>query len=226
MTISVLLPSRGRPGSLRRSVESLYNSASNPDSIRVLVGYDSDDPETRVVVDDMNLFACEFRQRNGYHQLHLYVNRLAEVANGDWLFLWNDDALMDLQGWDDVFHSFDHNSPLVLSPSSTGVEHTMCCFPAISRTLYNILGHMSLSNHIDSWLQDLANSLSILRKLDVHVFHDRFDLTGGHNDQTFAESSSGYRTEEFYSARMQSLLRTDIEKVSKWLILAGSDWGS
>jgi hypothetical protein len=188
----------------------------------VFVGYDIDDPATGDIAKEMNLFACRFDERAGYHQLHLYVNRMAELANGDWLFLWNDDALMDLQGWDSIFHRFDSSSPLVLSPSSTGVEHTMCCFPAMSRALYSILGHMSLSNHIDSWLQDLANSLGILRKLDVHVFHDRFDLTGGHNDQTFVESSSGYRTEEFYSDRMQTLLRTDIEKVAKWLKSAGS----
>lgn len=213
MSVSVLLPSRGRPGSLRRSVESLYNTSDRSDLIRVFVGYDSDDLETLDVADDMNLLACRFSKRNGYGNLHLYVNRMAEIADGDWLFLWNDDALMKTNSWDSIFYQYDSNIPFVLSPSSTGVEHTMCCFPAISKSLFHVIGHMSLSNHIDTWLQDLGNATGILRKIDVHVYHDRFDLTGGHNDQTFAESSASYRTEEFYSKKMQAYLHADIEKV-------------
>lgn len=215
-TVSVLLPSRCRPESLQRSVESLRLSASDSASLSFLVAYDSDDEETGERARALGAHAVRFPDRHGYSKLHLYYNRLAELANGDWLFLWNDDALMQTTDWDVAFRQFDPDSVVVLSPSSTGVGHSMCCFPAMSRALYSCLGHMSLSCHVDSWLQDLAMATGILFRLPVDVFHDRFDFTGGHNDQTWLESSAGYQTEEFYSPHMQSLLQIDISKVRAW----------
>lgn len=199
--------------SLERSCASLLERASNPDGIEIVVGFDDDDPETGDIAERLGYRALKF-SRHGYHNLHLYVNDLAEIANGDWLFLWNDDAFMETDHWDDVIAMHHPGRPKVLSPSSTGVEHRMCCFPIVSRTLYARLGHMSLSNHIDSWLQDLGNVTGILKNIPVHILHDRFDLTGGHNDVTWNESRTGYRTSEFYSEAMQSLLRQDIAKVS------------
>lgn len=222
MSIGVLLPSRGRPDSLIASVHSLWVKAEAPDSLNIYVGYDIDDLDTARAADSLGVYVVPFKVRHGYTQLHRYVNKLAESSVDDWLLLWNDDATMETYYWDSIVYGYSSSYPVVLSPSSTGVNHDMCCFPIVSRCMYSIIGHMSLSNHIDSWLQDLANALGLLRKLDVHVYHDRFDLTGGHNDQTFAESSSGYRTVEFYSDSMQSLLRNDIEKVRAWLNSDGS----
>lgn len=216
-SVSILLPSRGRPGSLQRSVASLRDTATCPEKLSVLVAFDEDDAETGEVATGLG--ACPVRfDRVGYSKLHLYYNGLAGIADGDWLFLWNDDAYMETVGWDSVLWDYDPQVPVVLSPSSTGVEHRMCCFPVASRCLYNCIGHMSLSCHVDSWLQDLAATVGILHRLPVHVFHDRFDFTGGHNDQTYAESSAGYQTEEFYSSHMQSLLQTDISKVRAWYL--------
>lgn len=210
--ISVLLPSRGRPQSLERSCKSLLSRASDAARIEVWVGYDDDDPETGVAARDLGYHAVSF-SRHGYHQLHLYVNELAKLSSGQWLFLWNDDALIETDNWDLFLDRFNSLAPAVLSPASTGVGHSMCCFPIVSRALYDRLGHLSLSPHIDSWLQDLGNQARILHNINVDILHDRFDFTGGHDDATWAESRSGYRTSEFYSEPMQRLLRQDISKV-------------
>jgi hypothetical protein len=37
----------------------------------------------------------------GYDSLHEYYNELASKATGDWLMLWNDDAVMETEGWDE-----------------------------------------------------------------------------------------------------------------------------
>jgi hypothetical protein len=210
-TVSVLLPSRGRPQSLARSCESLLSRALDAARIEVWVGYDDDDPETGVAARDLGYHAVSF-SRHGYYQLHLYVNELAKQSSGQWLFLWNDDAFMETAFWDLILDRYDPDTPLVLSPASTGVGHSMCCFPIASRALYARLDHLSLSPHIDSWLQDLGNQAGILKNIDVDILHDRYDLTGGHNDETWAESRSGYRTSEFYSEPIQRLLRRDISK--------------
>lgn len=216
MTISVLLPSRGRPASLVKSIESLVNTASDPHGLQVLIGYDTDDEETvkaALMHRALDIRAVRFPQRFGYHQLHRYVNVLAERAVGEWLLLWNDDASMTTENWDSVLTSYDFTQPLVLSLSSTGYGHALCCFPAVSRSLYERLGHLSFSPHIDTWLQDIGRATGCIRDIPVHVHHDRADLTGGHQDQTRAESLTGYRKDEFYGEEMQALLRTDIERV-------------
>jgi hypothetical protein len=38
--------------------------------------------------------------RQGYHRLHIYNNKLAEHTDARWLMIWNDDAVMETQGWD------------------------------------------------------------------------------------------------------------------------------
>ena len=216
MRISVLLPSRGRPVSLVRSIGSLVTNSSDPHRVQVLVGWDDDDPDTATAArasTALDIITVRFPERFGYYQLHRYVNALAARASGDWLLLWNDDATLVTSGWDSVIDSHDHTTPLVLSLSSTGFGHRLCCFPATSRTLYQRLGHMSLSPHIDTWLQDIGRATGCIRDIPVHVHHDRADLTGGHNDQTRAEALAGYGRNEFYDEATQALLRADIDKV-------------
>lgn len=216
-TVSVLLPSRRRPESLRRSVASLLDLAASPDDITILVAFDPDDEQTAEIAYSLGLFPVSFPKRHGYSKLHLYYNRLAELSRSDWLLLWNDDAFMQTKHWDKVIAGFDPAKLAVLSPSSTGVGHSMCCFPVMSRALYQCLGHMSFSCHVDSWLQDLAMMTGLLHRIPVDILHDRFDFTGGHDDETYAESSRGYQTQEFYSQPMQDLLHADMSKVRGWL---------
>lgn len=216
MRVSVLLPSRGRPASLRASIQSLRDMATDPREVEVLVGWDTDDPITGQVArrgGKTGLVGVEFPERHGYHQLHRYVNVLAERSAGDWLLLWNDDATMTTRGWDEWLGRYPAALPWVLSLASTGYGHALCCFPAVSRALYTTLGHLSLSPHIDTWLQDIGRATGTLRDIPVHVHHDRHDLTGGHDDQTRAESLAGYRSDEFYGPEMQALLRADTERI-------------
>ena len=41
--ISVLLPTRGRTDALRKSIQSLYDNATNPAAIQLMLGFDRDD---------------------------------------------------------------------------------------------------------------------------------------------------------------------------------------
>lgn len=115
--VSILLPTRHRPGALRRSVASLVDRAAG--SVEILLAVDDDDGLT---LDDLgqspipgsHLFVGP---RLGYANLHMYVNFLAARANGDWLFLWNDDAVMETLHWDVVVASFGDRFA-VLNPDS------------------------------------------------------------------------------------------------------------
>lgn len=210
--ISVLLPSRGRVYSLLRSVHSLREHATLPDKLEILVGYDSDDQQTGQMARSQGCQAVEF-QRQGYSKLHVYVNELTALAAGQWLLLWNDDATMLTSGWDSTVRLYDSRKPQVLSLSSTGFGHDLSCFPVVSAVLPQLLGHWSLSPHCDTWMQDIGREARCYQELPIEVYHDRFDLTGGHFDQTWREGQAGYQSKDYYGPKLTEARKRDIAKV-------------
>lgn len=181
--ISVLFPSRGRPESLIAAVNSLRHNASSPAAVEILVAADPDDPATVEAAKVAKAWWWTAPERYGYARLHEYYNRLAAEAHGDWLLLWNDDATMLTQGWDQVIAAQD---PAILW---LGANHApgACMFPAWPKAWTDATGHVSLSPHNDTWLQWLGQSLGLIRKIPVEMRHDRADVTGGHDDATYAE---------------------------------------
>lgn len=205
--ISVLLPSRGRPGPLVETVASLRDTADDPSRVEVLVAVDPDDPDTAQAACDCGARGWPAPERFGYARLHEYVNALADQAGGEWLLLWNDDARMRTQGWDSRILQAP---PGVLWPKANGytAENT---FPVVHCKVVERIGHVSLSPHYDSWLHAIAEQASIHHRIDVTVFHDRADFTGGHNDRTWRESRSQQRTAEFHSPPMVAARARDAD---------------
>ncbi len=210
--ISVLLPSRGRPESLAASIGSLRDLAHQSVDIEVLVAADDDDPPTIRAARDIGAEVL-VSPRYGYDRLHMYVNTLAHRARGEWLLLWNDDARMLTPGWGRRVSE----APIgVLWPAHNGSQF-LNVFPAVHRSIVEALGHFSLSPHCDSWMQDVAEAVGAHHHIDVAVLHDRFDLTGGHDDQTYREAQTGYRTADYHSPEMVALRQRDIEILrTKW----------
>lgn len=204
--ISVLLPSRGRPGPLAESIASLRDHAAHPERLEILVAADADDPETCSTAYRLDCRLVTFKHRHGYSGLHHYVNELARQASGEWLMLWNDDARILTEGWDLIVLA---QEPGVLWPHSNDIP-TCNTFPLWPREWTDRLGHVSLSPHCDSWIQYLGQTLGHHHRIPVQILHDRADLTGGHDDQTRAESLAGYRTAEYGSPAMDAARAADI----------------
>lgn len=206
--VSVLLPSRGRPASLRSTITGLRSLAADSGRVEVLVAGDDDDEDTPGAAVGANLLVTG--PRRGYARLHEYVNDLAGYARGRWLMLWNDDATMLTDGWDRIVA--DQPAGLrVLCPASN--QDPLNTFPVFTRELYELLGHVSVSPHCDSYLEAVARPTGIERRVPIEVRHDRYDLTGLHNDQTYADSQAGYRRAEFHSEKVQDQIRADIAKI-------------
>lgn len=184
--ISVLCPSRGRASSLMASIESLTVNASSRDGFEVLVGFDPDDPTAPGHAEHLTPTAWPGRfwtapERYGYSQLHRYYNHLATMAKGDWLLLWNDDATMRTAGWDEVIGG---QAPGVLWLASNQGPYY---FPAWPRAWSDAWGHVSLSPNVDVWVSEVGSRVGRTLPVPVEVLHDRKDITGGHDDQTYAE---------------------------------------
>ena len=192
--IAILLPTRGRSDMLDRSLRSLIDLADNPDKIEFLFGFDDDDEvgadafknEIQPYLDDQEIdYTAYTFERMGYGRLHEYVNALALKSSAKWLVFWNDDAIMETKGWDTEILKWDGQFKLLAF--HTHNDHPYSIFPIVPREWLDKLGYLSLHQLSDAWLSQQAYMLDIYERIPVWVEHDRHDLTGNNQDETFKE---------------------------------------
>lgn len=195
--ISILLPTRKRTEAVVKSIGSLLASARNPGQIELLIAYDNDDEESREFfsttwfpfIEQAGATSKVFEtERFGYLRLYKYVNYLAEQATGDWIMFWNDDALMLTDNWDEEIVKNDGWFGLLRMPCVT-MNHPFALFPIIPRSWTEVFGRVSPVNHSDWWIYNVTVPAGRMRNIPVEVYHDRADVTGGNNDETFREQS-------------------------------------
>lgn len=192
--IAVLLPTRGRTDALKRSVISLVNRAVNLKKVQILFGFDDDDAvgveyftnslKPELDKRNVNYRAISF-ERMGYARLNEYANGLAEYSSAHWFFLFNDDAIMDTAGWDREITKY--NGQFKLLAVHTHHDHPYSIFPIIPWEWYDVTKCISRHQMSDAYLSQLAFKLDIWQRINIHVTHDRFDLTGNNKDATYNE---------------------------------------
>lgn len=226
--ISVLLATRGRTEALRRSVNSLLDLAANPDKVQILFAFDRDDEvglsffkdvyQTELKQRQANFMAMMF-DRMGYTGLHRYSNTLAQHAPAHWLMIWNDDAVMQTQDWDQEIMRYQGKF-LLLSVHSHN-EHPYSIFPIVPRSWCDNLGYISPHPSQDAWVSQQAYMLDIYQRIDVWVDHDRFDLTGNNHDDTYRErvimEGRPDQPGDFHHSDMQQVRMTDCHRLAKML---------
>jgi hypothetical protein len=163
----------------------------------ILMAMDDDDTKTITTMKEF----CKNRphtrifvsMRHGYKNLHAYYNFLGTKASGELLWLWNDDALMTLTNWDGVLESdlkirnLTEDSVFVGHPIAKGHPPSYNVFPIISKKLFDIMGHFSLSAHNDSYVQTLAQYAGCLAPFkNVYALHD----LKAQNDSNYVETRS------------------------------------
>lgn len=208
-SIDVLIPSRQRASLLDRAVQSLWENATDKERVKYLVAVDQNDPELSTY-QQLNCSELIFARRLGYEFLHSYYNGLAAwpLYSGDWMLLWNDDAMMLTEGWDDIIAAEDHTVPNVLN--FTG---ELNLFPAVSRPFYDVLGHLSLQCHTDTWIQEVARAARIekplMGKIQIDHVRERIDDETKRATQRLYEVTSP----AFMSDEMKRLRTEDVKKI-------------
>ncbi len=163
--ISVLCPTRRRWDMLAASLASLEDRRTGDGTAEYLVAHDPDDPPPYPPPPHARFW--EAPQRYGYQRLHEYYNALAAQAQGDWLFIWNDDARLLSAGWDEVIEA---QEPALLRPGHNGPPHCNA-FPVVPAEWIRLLGHVSLDPYVDTWLQQLAEASGAQRGIPVQLTH-------------------------------------------------------
>ena len=189
-SIAVLLPTRGRTTALENSVYSILTLASAPEKIQLVFGFDNDDTvgldyflekiQPKLDEFNTNYIALSFNSM-GYDGLNLYYNALAKNADADWIFIWNDDCIMNTKAWDDEIRKYDGRFKVL--KVHTHNEHPYSIFPIIPSTWESLLGQVSRHQMIDAEISQIGYMLDIIQIVDIDVTHDRTDLTGNQSNE-------------------------------------------
>lgn len=222
MKISILLPTRNRAEMVIKTLTSLYETVSDKNRLEIMLGIDYDDPSIKELENKLEHFkGCDikikiFEERHGYVNLHRYINRLANEATGDWLYLWNDDSYIITKDWDKLLEPYNENFVL-LSPKvkeNSGYPGTM--FPFIPKKWIEVTGHFSMNCHNDTWVEEIANRLGIFVYIPMWVSHLRDKYRSGQlTDQTWQERVQDKKG--FHSAEMKANRKKDAEKLKKFI---------
>ena len=232
-SIAVLLPTRSRTTALTDSVTSIVNLAKNPLHIQLLFGFDNDDAVglnhfTSVIqpfLDEHNVdYSAQGFDSMGYAGLNRYYNHLAKSTSADWLFVWNDDAIMQTQDWDQVIASY--TGQLKLLKVHTHNEHPYSIFPIVPKQWYDLFGHLSRHQMIDAELSQMAFALDLIQVIDVDVIHNQVELTKDASDPLKPKirfEGNPANPYDFHNPAVQQQRYQDCETVSQYMQSIGLD---
>ena len=197
-TISIVTPSRDRAAKAQGYIQSIQDTAANPERVEVLIYVDDDDPQLaryRMIPD----------HRWRLKRVHIEVgpslfgdigsmwNAVAKLAVGNVLFAGNDDLMHITHGWDVVTDKQVALYPddiycLWFNDGINGEKH--CAFPLISRKWYKTLGYLYPTGfkycYPDTWVFDIGKRLGRAKYVgEVIVEHQ---WMGRHQDETYRRS--------------------------------------
>lgn len=201
--LTVLLPSRNRFDMLLKTINSFANTCKNISNLEIIIKLDDDDTSSisrlEEIRKDVNIKVIISSQLNGYASLHEYANEMVKSATGDWCLFGNDDCLMMTKDWDDIIENVKPTESFKGTPN-VGMLSIICdwhttqniCdtewqtgqeFPVIRTEVCHKVGYFSKHNHVDSFLQDVYNSIFANINISIIIKHNRNsdfanDITG------------------------------------------------
>lgn len=220
--VSILIPTRGRPDHLRAAVDSVHSLASDKSCIEYLFRVDDDDFETIKVVEWLEtLLPCKkvvAPRGSGYFQMHTMVQDIAKLAEGDWLFLFNDDALFKTQDWDKILLVMGMRNPwigigdvcMIVAPT-IGRPHAQEFF-FLRRRTFEILGHIALSPHNDNWIYSIMKFIGCCIDVSPIQIEHNSHLIG---DKVREESVEAYKStiESIISIQAKQAKSYDVQRL-------------
>ena len=164
-TLSLIVPTRGRPDPLRRFLDSIARTATRPGQLEVVLVVDADDPGS-AAVGHPRLRLRHVVGPPGRTMGALNMDGYA-ASTGEYVMLLNDDVLARTPGWDRVvlrcFRRFPDPIALV-HVNDTLIEHHLCTFPLVSRAFCELAGGICPREYrryrIDDHIEDVFNLLA------------------------------------------------------------------
>lgn len=215
--ISLLLPTRDRPESLKRFISSANETATKP--IEIVCYIDEDD-------DSYDKLIASIRVVRGPRIILSEMwNKCYEQASGDILGHMGDDIIFRTPGWDKLvekafpedkiaFVYGDDGDPNHKSFGTHGFIHRKW-----AETVGYFVPPYFSSDHNDTWLNDVAEALGRKIKIPIYTEHMHPAFGKGPLDKTHKERiARGKRDkvgEVYYSKEMAVKRQADVDKLRK-----------
>ncbi len=155
-TLSLIVPTRGRPEQLARLLAGLAGLAADRASYEVVLVVDDDD----VVPDADGVRLCVGPPGRTMGGLNLAG---VEAAAGDFVMLLNDDVIPRTRHWDrhliEAARTFDDGVVLV-HVNDTLMRDNLCVFPLIPKSLAGLIHAGYRRYRIDDHIEDVFNILA------------------------------------------------------------------
>jgi hypothetical protein len=213
---------------------SLVNRVRDISKIQFLLGFDDDDEvgikhweeSLQTLLDDRGVhYTAMSFEPMGYIRLNEYVSELARNSDAAWFMFWNDDAVMQSQGWEDEIMKYQGQFKCLAV--HTHREHPYSIFPIIPRDWLDVFGYLSPHQINDAWISQVSYMLDIFERIPVWVEHDRYDLTGNNHDETFLNrpmlENQPDNPEDFHSHKWHHRRLSDTENLAQWMKSKGID---
>lgn len=178
-SISLLLPTRGRPALARRLFRSIAETVSQPERVEVILYVDEDDVESHELAsDDIRIE----RIVGPAQSMGRYNSACLERAKGEIVVLANDDMIIRTSGWDERLlqvHAEFPDGIYLAYGNDLNKKRGLSTFPILSRRTCELL--------VDPYPAEYRGAF-----IDVHVFdifqrlrHAGFDRTRYLEDVVF-----------------------------------------
>jgi len=181
--VSVLLPSKKRLLRLLDCMDSITATATFPESVQFCIRLHSDDVRTLDSISSILSMATNVRiivgsPLGGYSDLASFYQDAALIADGEWVWIMNDDVISETQGWDEMLRK----EPLdgVIFPEihhlggSRYIRDTHNPFFFMPNKFWEKEGITKFSNQFDASFFELMKRCNWpIRFIPTSVFHDR-----------------------------------------------------
>lgn len=164
-TLSLIVPTRGRPAQLRAFLDSVAATAAHPNRLEVVLVVDEDDPASHTVTHS------KLEVRHVIVPPGLTMGSLNAAgygaARGDYLMLLNDDVTARTRGWDHTVQKCLRRFPdpfVLVHVNDTLIREHLCVFPIVSRAFCELAGSICPREYvryrIDDHIEDAFNLLA------------------------------------------------------------------
>jgi hypothetical protein len=184
-------------------MDSVWSLATHKHDIEFIIKADDDDPATIDIVKQMSVTLPYIRttlltgpRGRGYHDIHEWTSWMCRESRGDWLLIFNDDARMKTENWDDIVLR-------VVPPQSWPAARDVCVmvfatinrpfaqeFLLLRRETFKLLGSVGSSPHADNWIYSITKMLDVVIHPPIFVEHHSEHM----KDATRVGSTDAHRT--------------------------------
>ena len=164
---SFLIPTRGRPKSLLRLLDSFKEKTDNLQSMEIILVIDEDDHEmTDFIFNDIPLKRVMVKSGMNMGALNMAGYN---ASSGKYIMLLNDDVVVQTDRWDKkilyCFNSFS-DGVVLIHVNDLIFKEKLCTFPFVSRVFCDIVGGICPTEYrrhrIDDHIYNIFNLLGVL----------------------------------------------------------------